>query len=95
MFDALLLDADNGPDCVIHGPNQISYQPQRLKQMSRVLMPNGLAWFWLAARSPDFEAVMDSESWVWSGTSVGLTSQRGSPHHTVCVARKPAAAPAE
>ena len=45
MLDALLLDPDNGLDCDVHGPNQILYQPQRLKQMSRVLMPNGLAWF--------------------------------------------------
>ena len=62
MFDALLMDTDNGPDCVVHGPNRILYQPQELKQKSRVLMSNGLAGFWSAARSPDFEAVMDSES---------------------------------
>jgi spermidine synthase len=86
MFDALLLDRDNGPDCVVHGPNQILYQPAGLRQMSQVLMPNGLAGFWSAARSPDFEAVMDSESWVWSRTSVGLSSQRRAPHHTVYVA---------
>ena len=63
--------------------------------MSWVLMSNGLTGFWSAARSPDFEAVMDSESWVWSWTSVGLSSQRGAPHHTVYVAWKPAAAQAD
>lgn len=63
--------------------------------MSRLLMPSGLSGFWSAARFPDFEAVMDSESWFWSWTSVGLSSQHGAPRHTVYVARKLAAAPAD
>ena len=28
MFDALLLDTDNGPDCVVHGPNQFCINPR-------------------------------------------------------------------
>ena len=31
MFDALLLDTNNNPHCVVHAPNQILYQPQELK----------------------------------------------------------------
>ena len=31
MFDALFLDTDNNPYCVVHAPNQILYQPQELK----------------------------------------------------------------
>jgi spermidine synthase len=51
-YDAVLLDVDNGPDFLVRDANAAVYQTAALRDMARVLAPQGMLAVWSAAASP-------------------------------------------
>jgi spermidine synthase len=52
IYDALLLDVDNGPEFLLHPANAALYQDEFLAECDRILKPGGVLAIWLAAPSP-------------------------------------------
>ncbi|MDT9594443.1 hypothetical protein RDV89_15270 [Nocardioides zeae] len=57
-YDLVLLDVDNGPANLVHGPNAALYTAPALEAVRRVLAPGGTVVVWSAARSDDLDAAL-------------------------------------
>lgn len=55
MFDAILLDVDNGPVALSHASNQQLYGSRGLRTCHSALRPRGVLAVWSAGPSPRFE----------------------------------------
>jgi spermidine synthase len=55
LFDALLLDVDNGPVALSHDDNQRLYSERGVRQCRAALRPGGVLAVWSAGSSPAFE----------------------------------------
>src|SRR5688572_14992775 len=53
-FDAILLDVDNGPDGMIHLPNERLYCDWGLRAARHALRPGGVLAIWSAYTDDDF-----------------------------------------
>ena len=91
-FDAILLDTDNGPDFVVHEPNQALYLPEGLDALTRALAPCGVAGFWSATRSPPFEARLAALGLPWRADHIWLGEEGQDPFHVVYLVQKAAGA---
>ncbi|MGH8775253.1 MAG: hypothetical protein ACRDWI_08805 [Jiangellaceae bacterium] len=58
VYDAVLLDVDNGPGFLVHPDNAAVYRPRALRQAGRLLAPDGLLAVWSAAPSADLPAAI-------------------------------------
>ena len=54
LFDAILLDVDNGPDGLTRPANDSIYSPQGLATARKALRPGGVLAIWSAAPDPAF-----------------------------------------
>jgi len=88
-FDAMLFDTDNGPDNVIRPPNEILYTEEGLARISRALSPGGVAGFWSASESRDFEHALDGADWSWRRVRIFLRSPNQEPFHVIYLAGQP------
>ncbi|KAA3618959.1 MAG: hypothetical protein DWQ05_06225 [Calditrichaeota bacterium] len=58
IFDAILLDVDNGPGALTHANNDKLYRPAGLHAMMRALKKDGCLAIWSVARDMQFESVL-------------------------------------
>ena len=82
-FDAIMMDTDNGPDYVVHEPNRFLYSVEGLRRLKELLQPNGVAGFWSADRSPEFESRLASLDWNWRQVQVPVAASNNRVAHTV------------
>lgn len=71
-YQALLLDADNGPGWLVHAENQRLYQAPAVARLQEWLAPGGAAVFWSAQAEPAFHRLL-TEQWA------GLVSEHRVP----------------
>jgi len=85
-FDAIMLDTDNGPDCVVHEPNQILYTKAGLLRISRALRDSAIVGIWSATKSQKFEDLLDSLDWDWQQIQISLGTPGEEPFHIIYLA---------
>ena len=54
LYDAILLDVDNGPEAMTHADNEWLYSAAGLRALIKSLRPQGIAAIWSASQNPDF-----------------------------------------
>ena len=60
-YDAILLDIDHAPDCLLHEKHGDFYQPSALRDAAACLRPGGVFALWSA-----WEPTMDAKTALWS-----------------------------
>ena len=60
-YDAILLDIDHAPDCLLHERHGEFYQPSALRDAASCLRPGGVFALWSA-----WEPTMDAMAALWS-----------------------------
>ena len=85
-FDAIMLDTDNGPEAIMHAPNQLLYRGDTLQRMAQILGPQGVIGLWSATVSSSFETVLQEVGWHWRRVSVPLGQADSQRSHTIYLA---------
>ena len=86
VFDAILLDTDNGPDFILRRSNRILYETEGLACVSRILGHDGVVGIWSSTESSKFEAALDSIDWQWQRLRVHLAVQGKEVFHVIYLA---------
>lgn len=101
-YDIILMDTDNGPDVTVRDTNDSIYTNSGLNSVWRSLRPGGIAAFWSATISGEFEDRLDGLPWQWRRDDVCLAGGRADAFHYIYFAgatlgnpRLDVAAPAE
>ena len=90
-YDLILLDTDNGPDFVVRPENSGIYHGGGLAAVAEALTPGGLAAFWSATASAEFERTLGTCPWAWLREDIALIPGRvDAMHHIYSCARNPA-----
>jgi spermidine synthase len=86
-FDAILLDVDNGPEAMTHSDNEWLYSLSGLKNIYKILRPDGILAIWSARADQLFTIRLKK-----TGFNVQLRTVRARPgkgsRHTIFVAQK-------
>ncbi len=80
-YDVVLMDTDNGPDFTVRETNSAIYEDDGLEAVLRSLAPGGVASFWSATVSEEFEARLDRMPWRWKREDVCLIGGRADAFH--------------
>ena len=88
IFDAILLDVDNGPEPMTHSDNAWLYSMGGLQRIYETLRPGGIVAVWSAKADQTFTSRLQK-----TGFDVELRTVRARPgkgsRHTIFVAQKP------
>lgn len=90
-FDAILLDVDNGPDSLIHVPNERLYCNWGLRAANRALRPGGVLAIWSAYQDPAFAERLQQADFVVEELSVDAGESNADIRHTIWLATKASA----
>jgi predicted membrane-bound spermidine synthase len=93
-FDAILLDTDNGPDCIVHEANAVLYTTVGLSRLSRIIERDTVIGFWSATESRRFEDALESAGWEWQRFRLFLRAPDEEPFHVVYLAGRALREPA-
>jgi len=87
-FDAILLDVDNGPDGMIHLPNERLYCDWGLRAARHALRPGGVLAIWSAYTDDDFVDRLENAG--FDVEEVSIPALAGEEHviHTIWLASK-------
>lgn len=87
-FDAILLDVDNGPDGMIHLPNERLYCNWGLRAAREALNPGGILAIWSAYTDDDFVDRLEQAG--FGVDEVSIPALAGEEHviHTIWLASK-------
>lgn len=83
VYDIILMDTDNGPDFTVRGTNDPIYTDSGLNSVRRSLRPGGIAAFWSATISDEFEDRLDGLPWQWRRDDVSLAGGRADAFHHI------------
>ena len=87
-FDAILLDVDNGPDCLTQKENDNLYSMSGLSMIHRALRPGGVVAVWSSSSDTGFTQRLKGSSFnVIEKKIRGRTHTKG-PVHTIWIATK-------
>ena len=87
VFDAILLDVDNGPDAVLYPSNQILYSRVGLDLIKESLNAGGVLAVWSADNSAKFEQTMDAARMKWRRVPIDARGGNAGPDHAIYLAR--------
>ena len=87
VFDAILLDVDNGPDGLTHSDNQWLYSAAGLRALKMALSEEGMLAVWSAGPDPQFVTRLKKAGFHASVRSVRARPGKGS-HHTIFLGKK-------
>jgi spermidine synthase len=87
IFDAILLDIDNGPEGLTHNDNQWLYSMKGLQALKKALSAEGTLAVWSAGPDPQFVTRLKKTGLNTSVRSVRARPGKGS-HHTIFLAKK-------
>lgn len=82
-YDIILMDTDNGPDFTVRKANDAIYDESGLEAVYRRLAPDGIAAFWSATASEDFEERLEALPWRWRRDDISLISGRPDAVHHI------------
>lgn len=82
-YDLILLDTDNGPDIPVRAANAGLYQDGGLGAVARSLTPRGVAAFWSATESREFERRLSAQPWFWQRDDIPLVPCRVDAMHHI------------
>ncbi len=82
-FDLVLLDVDNGPDCITLRDNQSLYQADGLQLVRTALDTAGMLVVWAAGRSLPFERRLQAGGLQWEAVDVAARGSPDDPVHTI------------
>lgn len=88
MFDAILLDVDNGPEGITHSDNNWLYSIPGLESIFKALHPEGMLAIWSAGADPMFTIRLKKAGYKVDMRSVRARPGKGS-RHTIFLAQKP------
>jgi spermidine synthase len=85
-YDAILLDVDNGPDGLIHAPNDRLYSKQGLRAAHAALRPSGVLAIWSAYPDKVFADRVARAGFLVDEVKVRATGGRKGAHHVIWIA---------
>lgn len=88
LYDAILLDVDNGPDGLTRAANDGLYASRGLDAARRALRPGGILAVWSAAPDPAFTRRLDRAGFAVDEVTVSARSNGKGARHTIWFARK-------
>lgn len=88
IYDAILLDVDNGPEGLTHKDNQWLYSMKGLNAIYKILRPEGILAIWSAGPDPRFTIRLKKARFNVTMKTVRARKGKGS-HHTIWLAQKP------
>jgi spermidine synthase len=88
VFDAILLDVDNGPEGLIRKANDALYDLRGLKAIRRALRPSGVLAVWSSGPNPAFSKRLRDASFTVNEVAVRATAKRSGARHVIWFATK-------
>ncbi|MFA7555816.1 MAG: hypothetical protein WCY88_16345 [Spongiibacteraceae bacterium] len=88
MYDAILLDVDNGPEGITHADNNWLYSQAGLESIHTTLRPEGMLAIWSAGADPLFVIRLKKAKFNVTVRTVRARVGKGS-RHTIFLAKKP------
>ncbi|MDR7126329.1 hypothetical protein [Pseudotabrizicola sp. 4114] len=82
-YDLILLDTDNGPDFLVRTGNADLYKQGGLVSVAASLAKDGLAAFWSATASVEFERRLSAQPWFWMREDIALVPGRVDAMHHI------------
>ena len=89
LYDAILLDVDNGPHGLTRAANDGLYGAAGLSATKRALRPGGVLAVWSSAPSQAFTARLRSAGFRVEEAKVRARAGRGGARHLIWLATKP------
>jgi predicted membrane-bound spermidine synthase len=89
-FDAILLDVDNGPEGLIHLPNERLYCNWGLRSAHRALKPGGVLAVWSAYVDPEFVVRLEQADFAVEEIDIDASANEDRVRHTIWVAMRAA-----
>src|SRR6185312_1247288 len=93
-FDAIMLDTDNGPDCLLMSENAPLYSARGIALTLAALRPDGVIAYWSVGDDPKFVHALRKERLDVEVVRARAHETAG-PMHTIYVMRAPRAAPVD
>ena len=88
LYDAILLDVDNGPDGLTRAGNERLYTPDGLRAARAALRPGGILAVWSAAPDPRFGKRLASAGFQVEEVAVRARANGKGPRHVIWFARR-------
>lgn len=88
MFDAILLDVDNGPDGLTRAGNDRLYSSAGLQASWNALAPGGVLAVWSAAPDPGFTRRLSRAGFATEAVTVRARGNGKGPRHTIWLAER-------
>jgi spermidine synthase len=89
VFDAILLDVDNGPEGLIRKANDALYDLKGLKAIRRALRPGGVLAVWSSGPNPLFSKRLGAAGFDVNEVAVRATTKRSGARHVIWFATNP------
>ncbi|MDA9865151.1 spermidine synthase [bacterium] len=86
VFDAILLDVDNGPDGLTRAGNDALYGPTGLQSARQALTKGGVLAIWSATQNPAFTKRLSQCGFDVDAQSVRATRAKRGSRHTIWIA---------
>lgn len=87
VYDAILLDVDNGPDGLVRAENDRLYAPRGLKAARAALAPGGVLAVWSAGPDAKFVRRLNDAGFAVEEVAVKARSNGKGPRHVIWFAR--------
>jgi spermidine synthase len=87
IYDAVLLDVDNGPDGLVRDENNRLYSKRGLASARAALRPGGVLAIWSAAPDPAFRRRLEKAGFAVDEVKVAARSNGKGSKHTIWFAR--------
>ncbi|MBR1127233.1 spermidine synthase [Bradyrhizobium iriomotense] len=88
VFDAILLDVDNGPQGLTRKGNDALYSAGGLKAAMTALRPGGVLAVWSSGPNPAFTRRLRTAGFEVNEVNVRATGRGGGARHVIWIARK-------
>jgi len=87
VYDAIMLDVDNGPDALAHAGNQALYGHEGIRAARRALRPGGVFAVWSFSDDPAFTRRLSTSGFDAKAHRVSGSRRGRGRHHWIWLAR--------